>query len=234
MWLGHASFQVITSKGSVIYLDPWINGNPVCPIKLEDIREADIVCVTHGHPDHLGDGIDIAKKTKAKFVCSPEIGKYAEMAGIPYDRENSIPLNIGGTAKIGEITVTMVPAVHSSDTWIEGKMYPGSGACGFIIKTEDNIRIYFAGDTGLFGDMRLIGEVYAPHIAILPVGGKYNMGIREAAIASSLISSEVVIPMHYGTYPNQMVDIDEFKRLVAIFAPKTKVLVPIRGKYIEY
>jgi len=233
-WLGHASFEIITNKGSIIYLDPWINGNPVCPIKLEEIEKADIVCVTHGHPDHLGDGIEIAKKTKAKFICSPEIGKYAEMAGIPYDKENSIPLNIGGSAEINGISITMVPAVHSSDTWIEGKMYPGSGACGYVIKTEDNVRIYFAGDTGLFGDMRLIGEVYAPHIAILPVGGKYNMGIREAAIASSFLSPEIVIPMHYGTYPNQMANIDEFIKLVNTLAPKTKVLVPKCGEYIEY
>jgi len=232
--LGHASFEIITGKGKIIYLDLWINGNPVCPIKLDDMSRADIVCITHGHPDHLGDGIEIAKKTKAKLVCSPEIGMYADKEGIPYDEENSCPLNIGGSAKIDGVKVIMVNAVHLTDTWINGEMLLGSGACGYIIITEDNIRIYYAGDTGLFGDMRLIGEIYAPDIAILPIGGKYNIGVREAAFASSLLSPEIVIPTHYETYPNQMADLDEFMRLVRVLAPKAKVISLKYGETLKY
>lgn len=233
-WLGHASFQIVTSTGKIIYLDPWIEENPVCPIKLEDIKKADMVCVTHSHPDHLGNAIEIAKKTKAYLVCSPEIGMYADKEGIPYDKENSCPLNIGGSAEMGGITVVMTNATHMTELWRGEELLPASGACGYVIATEDGTRIYYAGDTGLFGDMRLIGEVYTPHIAILPVGGKYNMTVREAAFASMLISPELVIPMHYGTYPNQMADTEEFKRLVKLLSPRAEVAVLEIGKPFEY
>jgi len=233
-WLGHASFQVVTDSGRHIYLDPWIRENPVCPIKMDDITRADIVCATHGHPDHLGESIEIIKKTKGILICSPEIGVFAQNKGIPYDGENSYPMNIGGSVKIDGIEVVMTNAVHTSDTWEEGRLVTGSGACGYIIVTDEDVRIYFAGDTGLFGDMELIGQLYAPQIAMLPVGGKYNMGSREAAFAAHLIRADVLIPMHYGTFPNQTANLEELQNYLRVLAPMTRVKALKVGEVLRY
>jgi len=233
-WLGHASFQVVTDSGRHIYLDPWIKDNPVCPIKLKDIDKADIVCATHGHPDHFGDSIEIVKKLGGVLICSPELGVIAEKKGIPYDGNNSYPLNIGGSVKIKGIEVIMTNAVHTADTWEAGELVTGSGASGYVIVSDDGVSIYFAGDTALFGDMKLIGQIYAPHIAILPVGGKYNMGVREAAFAASFISPHIVIPMHYGTYPTQKADINELVNYAGILAPRTKIVSLNVGEEYKY
>jgi L-ascorbate metabolism protein UlaG (beta-lactamase superfamily) len=223
-WLGHASFLITTESDKRIFLDPWIKTNPVCPIKIEDVKKADIVCVTHGHPDHLGDAFEIVMKTDAVLICSPEIGVIAERKGIKYDGKNSYPLNIGGSVTVKGIEVTMTSAAHTSDTWEGDQLITGSGSCGYIVVTDDGIRTYYAGDTGLFGDMKLIGQIYAPHIAILPVGGKYNMGIREAAFAASFLCPDIMIPMHYGTYPNQKADIAQLVKHIKTLAPRTKVV----------
>ena len=221
-WLGHASFLITTDSGRRIFLDPWVKENPVCPIRFEDIDKADIVCVTHGHPDHLGDAIEIVKKVGGVLICSPELGLIAEKKGIPYDGQNSYPMNIGGSVRIKDVEVIMTNAVHTTDTWEKGELVTGSGACGYVIIGE-GVRTYFAGDTGLFGDMKLIGEMYAPHVAILPVGGKYNMGVREAAFAASFLRPDTVIPMHHGTYPDQKADIDELIEYIKVLAPRTRV-----------
>ena len=234
-WLGHASFK-LEGNGKIIYLDPWIKKNPVCPISIDDTDDADIICVTHGHDDHLGDSIEIAKRTGATLVCNPEIGIYADKKGIKYDK-GSCPLNIGGGAMIKGISINMVNAVHTSDILgeefqKEGVVMPGSGACGYIIKMSQTV-IYFAGDTGLFGDMALIGKLYAPRIAILPIGGKYNMGIFEASHAVSLINPKIVIPMHYDSFPNQKADTSKFKQMVKELSPTTEVKVLKPGEVYE-
>jgi len=233
-WLGHATFQVVTNTGKMIYLDPWISKNPVCPIKLEDVKQANIVCVTHSHGDHFGDAIEIAKKTKAYLVCTPEIARYAQIEGIPYDKGNSCPLNIGGSVELEGVKIVMTNAVHTTELWTGSQLLPASGACGYVIITQDGVRIYFAGDTGLFGDMRLIGEIYSPNIAILPVGGRYNMTILEGAYASLFLNPEFVIPMHHGTFPNQMADLEEFKRLVKSLSIKPEVVTLKVGETFEY
>lgn len=204
-WLGHASFELVTDKGKHVYLDPWLDNNPATLTKIEDIKRADIVCVSHGHRDHIGNAIEIVRNTEAMLVCSPEIGHYANSKGIKYG-EDSCTLNIGGSAVIEGIKIHMTFASHVSELygeeWLrEKRMLPGSGSVGYVIETEQGVRVYFAGDTGLFGDMRIIGEIYNPHIALLPVGGKYNMGPKLASIAAKWIRPEVIIPMHYNTYP---------------------------------
>jgi L-ascorbate metabolism protein UlaG (beta-lactamase superfamily) len=236
-WLGHASFLVETHLGKRIYVDPWIKQNPVCPITLEEVQQADIVCVTHGHDDHLGDSIEIVQKTGAVLVSHPGICLYAQKYGIGYEKESD-PLHIGGTARIGEITITMVQAMHSADILGEefirdGTILPGSGCCGFMIREPHSPCLYFTGDTGLFGDMELLARFYAPDIAIMPIGGKYTMGIREAAFATSLIRPSVVIPEHYNTVPNQAADTDEFASLVATFAPGAQVVALQPGETYE-
>ena len=228
-WLGHGSWKMVTPLGTICYVDPWITRNPTCPIKLEDIDAADLVCVTHGHSDHLGNAIEIVHKTDATLVTLPEIAAYCSNYGIPYD-DHGACLHTGGSVKQKDVRIHAVFALHSSD--IMGKEYeehnqlmPGSGACGMILSPEGGEPVYFAGDTGVFGDMELIGKLYAPKVAVLPIGDKYTMGIREAAYAIELLGSPVLIPGHYNTFPSNRADTDELTRLVAARAPRAKVVV---------
>jgi L-ascorbate metabolism protein UlaG (beta-lactamase superfamily) len=212
-WLSHAAFE-ISSEGRVILIDPFLNENPLAPLKASDVSKADIVCVTHDHHDHLGDAIEICKKTGATFVGIAELSQYAQSTGV----KNVVGMNIGGTAEIKGTKITMVPAFHSA----------GRGApAGFVIAVGRS-RIYHAGDTSLFHDMRTIGELYRPKIACLPVGGHYTMGPLEAAEAVRLIMPEVVIPMHYGTFPVLAPSADEFVSMLKEkgFGGKVVVLKP--------
>lgn len=164
----------------------------------------DIVAVTHAHADHLGMTINLGIKT----VANNEISYYLKSKGLVVE-----PMNIGGTINVEGVTFTMTPAVHSS--WIEDEgigMY-GGAAAGFII-SMDGITVYCAGDTGLFGDMRLIGEIYNPDIALLPIGGRYTMGPREAMMAAEFVGAPVIIPIHYNTTPRIVQDPEEFKRVI--------------------
>jgi L-ascorbate metabolism protein UlaG (beta-lactamase superfamily) len=227
-WLGHGSWRMVTKKGTIIYLDPWIVGNPACPITLGDIDKADIVCVTHGHDDHLGNAIEIVKKTNAVLVTLPEVAIYCSQHGIPYDDRGGT-LHTGGSIQQMDVRILAVFALHSSDILgVEfqrnGQVMPGSGTCGMVISPEDGQPVYFAGDTGLFGDMQLIGRLYRPEVAVLPVGGKYTMGVREAAYAMELLGSQVLIPGHYNTFPNQQADLAELVRQVAVRAPGARVV----------
>ncbi|MEM3506163.1 MAG: metal-dependent hydrolase [Candidatus Bathyarchaeia archaeon] len=185
-WFGHACFQ-LEMANKIILIDPWLNGNPISPIKSKEIKKADIVCVTHDHMDHLGNAFEICKATNATFVSNFEIGLYAEKHGL----KSIVGMNIGGTVSIDNIQITMVQAFHSSNR---------GSPCGFIIKNERK-SIYHAGDTGLFGDMKLIGKLYKPDVALIPIGGYYTMGPIEAVEAVELINPKTVIPMHYMTFP---------------------------------
>jgi len=228
-WLGHGSWRMTTPKGTTIYLDPWITGNPACPIGLEDIGAADLVCVTHGHSDHLGNAIEIVHKTGATLVTLPEVAAYCSLHGIPYDDRGGC-VHTGGTILQKDVQIRAVYALHTSD--IMGKEYlednrvmPGSGTCGMILTPEDGVSVYFAGDTGLFGDMELIGKLYHPKVAVLPIGGKYTMGVMEAAYAMELLGSQVLIPGHYNTFPSQMADADELGRQMAVRCPSAQLVV---------
>lgn len=228
-WLGHGSWRMITPQGSVIYLDPWVTENPACPICVEDIDEAHLVCVTHGHSDHLGNAIEIVKRTGATLVTIPEVAAYCSRHGIPYD-DGGGTVHMGGSVRLRDVTVRAVYALHSSD--IMGQEYlernelqPGSGACGMIVEPDGGVGVYFAGDTGIFGDMQLIGRLYRPRVAVLPIGGKYTMGVREAAYAVELLDCDVLIPGHYNTFPSQRADTDDLARQVAVRRPGTEVVV---------
>lgn len=228
-WLGHGSWRMVTSQDTIIYLDPWIMDNPACPITLDDIEEADLVCVTHGHNDHLGNSIEIVHKTGATLVTLPEVAAYCSKYGIPYD-DNGGCLHTGGSIVQKDVRIHAVFALHYSD--IMGKEYaeenrvmPGCGTCGMIFTPEDGVRVYFSGDTGVFGDMELIGELYEPEVAILSVGGKYTMGAREAAYAMELLGSKVLIPGHFGTFPGQELDTDDLIEQVGVRCPDARVVV---------
>jgi L-ascorbate metabolism protein UlaG (beta-lactamase superfamily) len=242
-FIGHSSFRFHHASCGWVYLDPWLAGNPACRLTLDDVAEARFVCVSHGHRDHLADAVPICQKTGATLISTPEICAFASRHGVAYEKQ-SYGLNIGGTyltpqpssaneglgAAIFDFAITMVQAFHTSE--IQGPQYsvdrslePGSGATGFIFDFAGEHRLYYTGDTGVFGDMKLLAELYRPTIVILPIGGKYTMGPREAAKALELISPPIAIPCHYGTFSNQKVDPDEFVRLVELRSPKTRLMV---------
>ncbi len=238
-FLGHASFRFRGPGGEVIYFDPWLDDNPACPTTLADISDADIVCVSHGHADHLGDAIELVKKTGARLIASPEVCGYAGQFGIDYDTD-SCPLNTGGSAKFGTVTYTMVRADHSTAMHgvakREGRVYaePDGSVCGFVLSFDDGPVIYDTADTGVFGDMALISQLYAPDLVIMPVGGKYTMGVKEAAVAASLMRPRAVIPCHYDTFPNQTADIDELRRRIIELTARTELLPMRPGDTIRF
>ncbi len=197
-WLGHAGFLIESPKGVRIVIDPWIAKNPKFP-KDFDLGELDVIAATHGHFDHFGDdGIALAKKTGATVVGIFELALHCGANGL----EKVSGMNKGGSQKVAGIEFRMVHAVHSSGTSGAGKdaNFP-SDPCGYVLTFEDGFRIYHAGDTNVFADMALIGELYEPDLALLPIGDFYTMGPREAAKACQLLDVTRVIPMHWGTFP---------------------------------
>jgi L-ascorbate metabolism protein UlaG (beta-lactamase superfamily) len=195
-WLGHSAFQITTDENLRILVDPFISNNPVSPVTVEELY-ADVILVTHGHADHFGDTMELANRTGALVVCNHELSVYLSKQGF-----ETMGMNIGGTVTVQEIKITMVNAFHSSDMDFIDEVSAGGSAAGYIIELENGRKIYHAGDTGVFSDMRnVIGHIYNPDIAILPIGDRYTMGPYEAAIAAEWINPEIIIPMHYNTYP---------------------------------
>lgn len=218
IWLGHSCI-LIEGKDKII-VDPFLSGNPITKKKADEI-DVDIVAVTHGHGDHFGDAIEIAKRG-ATFVAIHEIAQYASRKGV-----EAIGMNIGGSIVVGKTKITMVPAFHSSGIEETNFSFSGGDPAGFVINSEKII--YHAGDTCLFSDMKLIGELYAPQIAFLPIGDRYTMGPREAAIAASWIKADITIPIHYNTFPIIKQDANEFKKMAEEKGLKVKILNPGEG-----
>jgi L-ascorbate metabolism protein UlaG (beta-lactamase superfamily) len=196
-WLGHATFLFRTPGGKRLILDPWLQTNPSCPEPAKKVRELDLILVTHGHSDHMSDVITVARETQARVIAPYELGVWFEQKGL----QHVTGMNPGGTLEAFGLSITMVPAVHSSSIEDAGRSVYAGVATGFVIRLEDGVTIYYAGDTSVFGDMRLIGEMYRPTIAFLPIGDLYTMGPAQAAKACELLGVEQVVPMHYGTFP---------------------------------
>jgi L-ascorbate metabolism protein UlaG (beta-lactamase superfamily) len=218
---------VETAQGKVIFIDPWITNNPLCPIKLEDIDKADLVLVTHDHFDHSANVADIANKTGATVVGCPEtVGKLKTGQGLAEGQVVfwGIGMNVGGTARVGEISITMTQAFHSSETGVP---------TGYIVKLEDGTTIYHAGDTGIFSSMKLLGELYSIDIALLPIGSCFTMDPVQAAHAVKLIKPKRVIPMHYRTFPILEQDASLFASLVKEKTPDVEIIVLAPGEAYE-
>jgi L-ascorbate metabolism protein UlaG (beta-lactamase superfamily) len=195
-WLGHSTFQMRLESGEVIVLDPWTNGNPSYPATHRFDR-VDAILISHGHFDHIHDAVPLAKKFNPKVVAIFEIAQWLESKGV----QNTSAMNKGGSQAVGPITVTMTHAVHSCGILDEGKIIYGGEAAGYVLRMTDKRAIYFAGDTNVFSDMALIQELYAPELAMLPIGDLFTMSPREAAAAVRLLKPKIVIPMHFGTFP---------------------------------
>lgn len=218
-WLGHAAFK-IEIAGSTVLIDPWLEGNPTASVKPTDITRADIVYVTHDHQDHLGDAFQICKRTKARFVATVELSGLAQENGV----ENVVGLNIGGGTQIGGVRIFIIQAFHTAS----------KGAPTGVIVEGGGKAVYHAGDTAVFGDMRLIGELYSPDVALMPIGGYYTMGPTEAAEAVKILEPKTVIPMHYKTFPVLTQSADEFTRMVKEKTANINVVVLKPGESYKF
>ena len=206
-WLGHATFRVDTPGGKRVYIDPFLNGNPKCPENEQQPERVDIIGITHGHGDHVGDAIDLAKKHSCDVVAPVELADWISGQGV----EKAHDPNKGGTVAIDGIKFTLTNAFHSSSN--DDGAYMGE-PCGIVLEVEDGTKVYFAGDTCLFGDMQLIGRLYSPDVAVLPIGGHYTMDPKEAAVALELLGTKRCVPCHFGTFPILAGTPQQLKKLV--------------------
>ena len=198
-WLGHAAFRIDTEAGTRIYVDPFLNGNPKCPDGEREPERCDLVVVTHGHGDHLGDSVAIAQRFGCPVVAPVELRDWlTAVHGLPEDDRQA--LNKGGSESFAGVRVTLTDANHSSSNWQDGRIVYTGEPTGVVFRQDGAPTIYVAGDTNVFGDMALIRRLYAPDVAVLPIGDHFTMGPEEAAVAAQLVGAARVVPSHYGTF----------------------------------
>ena len=198
-WLGHATVLITTPKGTNILIDPFIEHNPKYPkgYKLPD--KIDLLLLTHGHMDHIADALPVAKKHGAVAIGMVEIIDWLQSKGLKQDQ--GIGMNIGGSHKHADVTVSLTEARHSSSITDGDKVIYAGVPSGLIVAIDNGPTLYHAGDTSVFSDMKLIGELYHPDLAMLPIGDHYTMGPRLAAVAAKYLGAKTVLPIHFGTFP---------------------------------
>jgi L-ascorbate metabolism protein UlaG (beta-lactamase superfamily) len=223
-WLGHAAFRLDSPGGKRIYVDPFLSGNPKCPDAEKDPERVDLIAVTHGHGDHVGDTVELWKKFKPPVVALVELRGWLAGQGVEADAPHNP--NKGGTVDVDGVKVTLTDANHSSSA--PDGSYAGEPA-GIVLELEDGFTLYFGGDTNVFASMQLIGRIYEPDVAVLPIGDHFTMGPREAAVALELLGVERCVPCHYGTFPLLTGTPDELRKLV----PGVEVITPKPGETVD-
>lgn len=222
-FLGHACFRLTSPQGTVLIVDPWITGNPQAAAGTEEAGKLDYILVTHGHGDHLGDARALALRSGAMVVAMPEICHYLVQQGL--EPGKALGMNKGGTVALGDLRITMVHALHSSSIADNDHLVYGGEAAGFVMTFENGFSVYHAGDTAVFSDMKIIGDLYQPELAMLPIGSHYVMGPEEATYACRLLRPRYVIPMHFGTFPVLTGTPEHFQELMKALPEVTVVLM---------
>ena len=205
-WLGHAAFRFDTPGGKRVYIDPFLHGNPKCPESEQEPERVDVIALTHAHGDHVGDTVELAKKHGCTVIAPVELADWLQ---IKHSLENVLDPNKGGTVSVDDIRFTMTNAHHSSSN--NDGAYTGE-PCGIVVRAEGK-SVYFAGDTCVFGDMALIGRLYRPDLAVLPIGDHYTMGPDQAALALELLGVNRCVPCHWGTFPPLVGRPDQLREL---------------------
>ncbi len=225
-YYGHSAFK-LAGEGMAVVIDPWLS-NPLLHTPEEKVGGVDIILVTHGHGDHVGETVPLARKTGATVVAMHEVSQILEEQGAA----QTIGMNKGGTVAVAGLKVTMTQAVHSSTMNVGGKMVSAGEAGGFVVEFPNGFTVYHAGDTAVFKDMELIRELYQPELALLPIGSHYVMNPKEAALACRLIKPKWVIPMHYKTFPVLTGTPEELMELLQN-EPEIKVIALKPGDSVE-
>ncbi|MBI2822474.1 MAG: metal-dependent hydrolase [Acidobacteria bacterium] len=227
-YLGHATFVFTTPAGRKLLIDPWVQNNPACPEPDKHFDELDVMLITHGHFDHIHDAVDLSRRLQPQIGCIYEIGEWLQKKGA----QNINPMNKGGSQKLQDVTVTMMDARHSCGILDDdGSIIYGGEAAGYVVEFENGFRIYHSGDTCVFGDMKIIAELYQPAVAFLPIGDLFTMGPAQAAYACRLMNIRKVVPMHYGTFPPLVGRPDDLRRLIKDLATEVIALRP--GESVE-
>lgn len=225
-WLGHGAFRFDTPGGKRVYLDPFLD-NPRCPDEERQPERCDILALTHGHGDHLGSSVEIGKQHEPKVIAIVEMANWLAWQGVPGAAD--LGMNKGGTVDIDGVKFTMTQAQHSGGFVEEDSITYLGEPVGIVVEDENGTKLYFAGDTDVFGDMQLIGRLYEPDVAILPIGDHFTMAPKQAALALELLGVRRCLPCHFGTFPVLTGTPDELRRL----APDVEVLSPEPGETIE-
>jgi L-ascorbate metabolism protein UlaG (beta-lactamase superfamily) len=224
-WLGHAAFRFDSPGGKRVYVDPWL-ANPTCPDSEREPERCDLIALTHGHDDHVGETVELARRFDCPVVAQVELRGWLSTKGLPEDMSKAF--NKGGTLDIEGIKVTMTDARHSSSAFEDGTFVYLGESTGLVFEVENGTKLYFAGDTCVFGDMQLIARIYEPDVAILPIGDHFTMGPREAAVALELLGVRRCVPSHYGTFPLLHGTPEQLRGLTDV-----EVLAPAPGGTVE-
>jgi L-ascorbate metabolism protein UlaG (beta-lactamase superfamily) len=224
-WLGHNAFRFDTPGGMRVYVDPFLD-NPKCPDSEKEPERVDLIALTHGHDDHVGSTVQLAQQFECPVVAIVELRGWLSLQGLPEDMSQAF--NKGGTIERDGIKVTMTDAHHSSGGFENNQFIYLGEPCGLVFEVENGTKLYFAGDTNVFMDMQLIGRIYEPDLAILPIGDHFTMGPREAAVALELLGVTRCLPSHYGTFPILTGTPEQLRELTDV-----ELLTPEPGETVE-